>query len=282
MFRKQNAIILQNSKGNFRVLKITPHSDGGFDVHFPYCDIKGEFDLGSINIPIASSRSSNRFLIPISDMPQKFKSKSKIKLSIHQSGFTQFSGHGITSGINQKTGEVKGLGLKSKPLSTPINTGPTFGIVLWGLEHFRAQSAFDLFGRENKVVIPQHEYFCEENPLVADGYSIHGFVIPTKHARNISLDVWGPKFVTKLPAKGNKLYTLRPILLPKSNIFIALVVEKMHIEMDKDKPVAGFIVGSSQEINKDSKGRVWGKQLIAAYPKGPFSAGEKLVSLDKT
>ena len=105
-------------------------------------------------------------------MPQKFKSNAKIKLSIHQSGFTQFSGSGVISGINQKTGEIKGLGLQSKPLSTPINTGPTFGIVLWGLEHFRAQSVFDLFGRENKVVIPQHEYFCEENPLFADGFSI--------------------------------------------------------------------------------------------------------------
>lgn len=62
-----------------------------------------------------------------------------MKLSYHTDGFAQFSGESagrITSGIDPTTGEPKGLGLFTNPLTAPIRSGPSVGVTVWGMEEF--------------------------------------------------------------------------------------------------------------------------------------------------
>ncbi len=49
-----------------------------------------------------------RLQIPNEELLQEYTVDENTKLSIHESGFVQFSGGGIISGIDQQTGQPKG------------------------------------------------------------------------------------------------------------------------------------------------------------------------------
>lgn len=130
----QDNTIIFNVDGVLRkIFKITPHSDGGFDVHIPYHKEKSSY-LYTIKIPY----KIGNFSIDLKkSVIKEFTSDIDIKLSIHKSGFVQFSkGIKIISGIDQDTGKPKGLGIKIGSLDNPIRTGPTFGVTIWGLDRF--------------------------------------------------------------------------------------------------------------------------------------------------
>ncbi len=68
-----------------------------------------------------------------------FTAGHRVKLSYHQDWFVQFSGEvqgKIISGRDHNTGEPKGIGLMTQPLSNPIHTGASFAVVAWGLDDF--------------------------------------------------------------------------------------------------------------------------------------------------
>src|SRR3989344_8478038 len=125
----------------YRVFSIYLMGDCGFKVdvssyykHKKYLIVRSSFDYGG----------GMHKAFPV----QEFFSSNRPQLSIHQSGFVQFSGKKITSGIDSKTGIIKGIGLHSNPLHTPIISGPTFGVQLWGIEE-----GFNLSSREDECDI---------------------------------------------------------------------------------------------------------------------------------
>ena len=68
-----------------------------------------------------------------------YTAEDRVKLSHHWDGFVQFSGESpgkIISGRNALTGAPKGLGLMSAPIRRPIVTGPTSGLLVWGLDDY--------------------------------------------------------------------------------------------------------------------------------------------------
>ncbi len=70
---------------------------------------------------------------------ETFSASDRVKLSYHVDGFVQFSGEDrgrIVSGRDPVTGEPKGLGIVANPMNRPVQTGPAFGVMLWGLEDF--------------------------------------------------------------------------------------------------------------------------------------------------
>jgi hypothetical protein len=61
-----------------------------------------------------------------------------LKLSHHPDGFVQFSGPGVISG-KDADGRIKGIGIKSWPLTSPIR-GPAFSLVVAGVDSFQMAS----------------------------------------------------------------------------------------------------------------------------------------------
>lgn len=99
-----------------------------------------------------------------------FTADDRVKLSYHVDGFAQFSSENpgkIISGRNPKTGEPRGLGLFTHPLSVPIVSGPSLGVTVRGLEEFeKAEENEDLI-----ILEPDDFYYRQSTPIAANGWS---------------------------------------------------------------------------------------------------------------
>jgi hypothetical protein len=98
-----------------KITKIQPFKDGGFTVMLPYHQQREGFLLKA-PVSYAPGISKQR----MSDCV-KYSADDRVKLSIHWDGFVQFSSErkgSILSGKDPATGEIRGLGLMTKPLST--------------------------------------------------------------------------------------------------------------------------------------------------------------------
>ena len=116
--------------------------DGGINVFFPYCKEKEAYIFQHKH-----KYKSGWQKIKKSQIKKEFTVDKTTKLSIHKSGFVQLSGKGILSGIDEKTGRPKGIGVFSSPLDNPVESGPTFAFQCWGLN-----DKFELLAKRKKGV----------------------------------------------------------------------------------------------------------------------------------
>lgn len=130
-------IAVEHPNGAFRKLtKIVPYRlpDGGFAVMVPYHSA----NHGLLSKVQAFDSLSRRLILPPPSIVEAYSASSKVKLSFHSDGTTQFSSMdgSIISGKDPTTGEFRGLGIVARPFTRPVWTGPTFAIDAWGLEDF--------------------------------------------------------------------------------------------------------------------------------------------------
>jgi hypothetical protein len=153
-----------------KLTKIVPYADGGFAVLVPYhkerCGwlAKMPVDYNKTAFPVANAECVN------------YSAEDRVKLSYHADGFVQFSSETpgkITSGRDPITGEPKGLGLITQPISDPIRTGPTIVVVAWPLADFEVEPA----PRETDIRFDAHEmYYRHCTPEMANAVMLEGFV----------------------------------------------------------------------------------------------------------
>jgi hypothetical protein len=134
-------ICLKFAEKVYKISSLYLSSDGSFKLDIPYAPYEKGF-LTKITIDY----SKNSSMVPVE---QGFTSTNRPQLSVHASGFVQFSGPGIISGIDNETGKAKGLGVFSNPLKNPIRSGPTLGITFWGVTHFEELE----IKRKNDIII---------------------------------------------------------------------------------------------------------------------------------
>jgi hypothetical protein len=111
---------------NRKIAKIIHHSEGGFAVMVPYHKARSGTLL---KIPLDYDLKGASW-VPFGECVG-YSANDRVKLSFHPDGFVQFSGENpskILSGRDPDTGQPRGLGLMSNPLSHPVRSGPTFGI----------------------------------------------------------------------------------------------------------------------------------------------------------
>jgi hypothetical protein len=130
-------VVIEHPRGVFRKLtKIVPYGlpDDGFAVIVPY----HKANEGLLSKTQVFDSISNSLILPPPAVAEIYSASSKVKLSFHSDGTTQFSGMNgrITSGEDPITGEFKGLGITAGPFTQPVWSGPTLGIDACGLEHF--------------------------------------------------------------------------------------------------------------------------------------------------
>jgi hypothetical protein len=159
-----------------KITKIIGLNGDGFSVLAPYHQARSGFLFKHLVDLKALLRQGTR-LVAFEEC-EGFTAENRAKLTYHVDGFAQFSSEGsgkIISGRDPKTGEPKGLGLFTHPLSTPIVTGPSAGVTVWGMEDFESV-------RENESLVtfePKDVYYRDCLPKDANTWhlAIHAFAV---------------------------------------------------------------------------------------------------------
>ena len=173
-------ICIEHENKIYKITSIYLLADGSFKVDVPYC----KHDRGllqKIRFP-DKEYSRMRSFVPRNQV-QEFLVKNRPQLSIPSSGFVQFSGPGIKSGFNRATGEPKGLGLWSVPLTRPVRSGPTCGTYVWGIskgfERLETPQNFDIIYKDNEFT---QRFF--DGDVETNSYQIEIWVFPPAHYRS--------------------------------------------------------------------------------------------------
>lgn len=178
---KKTVVAIGEGAVRRKAFKVLSLSDGGFALTAPYHQARS----GSMQkVPFNQKITGSSEVSASQDVP--FHASDRVKLTYHVDGFVQFSGAGsakILSGRDPDTGEPRGLGLFTRPLTQPVQSGPSVGCSIWGFHDFDAWSPR---ASEGVVLFEAAEdfYFEPDNPAGDNprvrGYHISAFVFPAK------------------------------------------------------------------------------------------------------
>lgn len=192
-----------------------------------------------------------------------FTADNRAKLTYHIDGFAQFSSEDpgkIISGRDPKTGEPKGLGLFTHPLSTPIVSGASVGVTLWGIEEFEV-------AREDERLItfePNDVYYRNSTPKDANTWhlAIHAFAIgavpPLQFEGEQAVMQYQPH-----PIAGGvpgSVVRLKVIRLQAERVYLGLYVERF---VGNWPVTSGWSLSGPGNYTMDQPGYV----LKATYPR---------------
>lgn len=158
-----------------------------------------------------------------------FTAENRVKLSYHTDGFAQFSsetpGH-ITSGRDSATGEPKGLALYTHRLATPIWSGPSVGVVVWGIDKFEETRE----GDEPIVFEPNEFYYRGCTPDEATGWMLAIYVFPVRVIPPVRFQQGSALLEATLEGLGGRLTSvvqLKAIELREEKVFLGLMVNRV-------------------------------------------------------
>lgn len=204
-----------------------------------------------------------------------FTASDRVKLSYHTDGFAQFSGEApgkIISGRDPTTGEPKGLGLFTRPLTRPIQTGASVGITIFGIDDFEAARERDY----PLIFEPSDFYYRGSTPEDANTWILSIFAFPiavTPPVRfkggNAVLDV----ALEGLYGPWVSVVELKVVHLPVEKVFLGLMVN--HFK-SSGRPKSGWSISGPGDWTMQQKGHV----LMASYPAMKVAIGGR-DSLDR-
>jgi len=242
-----------------KITKIVSLVDGGFSIVTPYHRARNGF-LAKLPMP----RGVGPHFTPWSE-GITFTVDNRVKLSYHADGFAQFSGEAndkIISGIDQTTGEPKGLGLHSNPLNTPTWRGAVAAITVWGIDDYlTAKDA-----PTGTIIFEQDEcYYRRCSPNEADGWILTIHVFP----KNPPLPV---RFRNNFPflhvaSESNPFSPLRYIVeyrlvdLQNSPVVLGLNLNRIVTEVVAK---SGWMLSGPSEPGDEATKRY---RLMAIYPR---------------
>lgn len=206
-------------------------------------------------------------------MIQKFALDGKAKITMHVSGFVQFSGKGITSGIDKTTGKIKGMGLFSSPLDKPIESGPTLGAMIWGLS-----SGYTKIDENVKNLILYRDedyYYRSASKEDYNCYLLEIFVFPEimkKQVRGGSSGLYMYHQFFQYREKPGAIFKLRVIYLNNFPSFLGILVTRSDAEIAAKSPY-GFQLNPPSGAEEYRSGRLVRPGMMAVYPPPPFMDG---------
>ena len=250
-------IAVQDGDGVVRkITKLIPYGDGGFAVHVPY----HKAQIGWLLKMPVDYKVMGETVTPISECTE-YSATDRVKLSYHPSGFVQFSGEmpgKIISGLDPITGEPKGLGIITNPLSSPIRTGPTFGITAWGLSDFESLAKQS----DDALIFPAEEmYFRGCSPGTQNGVCIEGFVFPPRYWAGVrgESSKWKMSICFIGFEASGAVLELKIIRLQASDVFIGVLASHVRVSF---KDASGFTLNGPSESKTGSIKNA----LLAIYP----------------
>jgi len=246
-----------------KVTKIIGLNGKGFSVLTPYHKEHSGYLFKMLVTPdMVTTKKPLR--VPISQTVG-FTAESHVKLTYHTDGFVQFSSEKpgeIISGRDPETGEPKGLGLFTNPLNSPIWTGHSILITLWGLNDFDPLNESD---EEALIFDSRHFIYRRCTPESANCWQIalwvfSGYAAPPARWEDghLLLDA----ALEPLAAGGRLLAVERLSLLH-------LEQEKIYLGLTVNRVVMNFLEPSGWIINGpgDYTFERAGYTLQAMYPR---------------
>jgi hypothetical protein len=277
----KNSVVIAvrpTSGGRARKLtKVIEYAEGGFAVLAPYHKAReGSVAKARIDVTAVGDRTIAHEQIDF------FSASSRVKLSYHADGFCHFSGEAtgsVISGRDLLTGAAKGVGVQTTPLRNPINSGPTFGLIAWGLDEF------DELAEPHATAMifePEDLYLDKYGPSVPHSYQLEALVLPAVHwmgvrkrGQNYVLNLAVPHIGRNPRAGFVNVFEWKVFRLRKENVLIAF--RMLHVKTSFD-PRSGWELCGPTELSKTEPGI--GRGLFAWYPKVLRDPSEK-ASIDR-
>lgn len=250
-----------------KLTKVTEYAEGGFAVLAPYHKARegtvmtNRVDLAAVGVRrITSEQEQTEF----------FSASNRVKLSYHRDGFCQFSGENgrsIISGRDSLTGGAKGVGVQTSPLRNPISSGPTFQLIVWGLDEFDELSTSHATAMTFE---PEDLYFDRHMPSSPDSFLLEALVLPAAHwmgvrrrERDYVLNMAVPHFGRNPKAGFVNVIEWKVFPLQRENVLIAFRMS--HLRTSFEGCRSGWQLCGPTEISKTEPGT--GRGLTAWYPK---------------
>jgi hypothetical protein len=243
-------IVIEHPVGVWRkLLRIVPYSapDGGFAVMMPY----HKANSGFLYKAKVHDRLAGVNRLPPPALASCYVVSSKVKMSFHSDGTTQFSSMDgkIISGRDSITGAFKGLGIMARPFTKPVWSGATFGVIVWGLSHLEtcAPDAHDIRFSIAEMVNPYLRY-AKKKPAVG----LAAYILP--RSKPLASTPTFPDYIAIMKTMNRKSRTfgrreVRMIALNSDEAVIAIDVAKFPNTFSSP---SGFHFGSPRD--KDDYG----------------------------
>ena len=229
----KHTILLDCADVTRKVAKLFFTGDGSYGITAPYHEakkvvvFKAEVDYNK-NTQIIGYKDT----IELSALDDE-----RLKLSHHTSGFVQYSGNGVKSGLDEN-GQPKGVGLFSSRLEN-IGSGPAFTLTVQGIEKLETTDKnskhdvrFDLDG-----ITPLQG---------SNGINVEGHYFQPKYRRFVYQAADGNRYINVLHPIGQPI-RMRVVLAPTDCEypgFIALELYRNIFSMPED----GFSINGPGEI----------------------------------
>jgi hypothetical protein len=246
-----------------KITKIIGLNADGFSVLAPYHKARSGF-LFKLPVDPKHAITPGPWFVPATDVVA-FTVEDRAKLSYHTDGFVQFSSENpgkIISGRDPSSGEPKGLGVMSRPLTDPIWSGPSASVTAWGLDDFDLADE-----RKNLIVFEPDEIYyraCAPGQKIAFHLEVYAFpvdVVPPVRFRN-----GHPVMDTTVHALNRAMaaiVSMKVILLPEERVFLGVYVNAMA---NLFPSVSGWVLGGAGKWGPDRPGFV----LKGVYPRDLF------------
>jgi Protein of unknown function (DUF3606) len=266
-FSEGHRIAIRDDSGVVRLaVRITLQKDG-LGVSVPYHPVKQGW---LYEMPVRYDRKE--YVQPLSEA-KHYTVEDTVKLSMHMTGFVQFSGAGgqaIISGYNAALDQIKGVGMRA-PDQVHVTTGPLFGIFLQGLGDFkpRANEPAEVFEEDDLWHHP--DYSTPEDTA----YHLEVFMLPLRLVGD-ARPVDGKRMLKmQLPFKSILKFDfhLRVIELPGLPFFLGAILS--HSRPSEDSKSGYRIFGPGCGGPGEQK-----KTIAAWYPRPEFVSGMNPISLD--
>lgn len=253
-----NYTVLYEKDGTvYKLCKVLFSADGSYFVTSPYHRADK-----AILIKATVNYALDKMDIPFKqavDLASAEDDEKRIKLSHHASGFVQFSGQGITSGIDS-AGNIRGIGVMSWPLVSPVR-GPAFGITILGVEQFQQASKVKgdscLFKHEELTPIPGANLLCLE-----------GYYFPPLWRRFIRTERDGTKTISMVHP-GGAVLKLKVVFASERSAHPGFIGLEMYTDIgDFGGVTAGFVLsGPTGQLRQNERGEILGDGIYCMYPR---------------
>jgi hypothetical protein len=251
------AVLPEGESTPRKITKVVGLNGGGFSVLAPYHKACRGF-LFKVPVDPSEQFREKRYWEEV----EGFTADSRAKLSYHADGFVQFSSEmqgQIISGRDPETGEPKGLGLMSHPLSSPIWSGPSVIVSAWGLEDFEP-----LTSPKGSIVFRSRDcYFRACEPSQANGWLLSIFVFRTgtiPPCQYVDGDLVCDVAIERISGPLLGVMRLRVVRLQSENVLLGLAMNRATLSFP-DK--SGWTINGPGDYNVVKKGHV----LFACYPR---------------
>ncbi len=242
-----------------KVTKIIGLNGDGFSILAPYHKAREGF---LFKMPIDPSvHKPGPHQLPW-DQAITYTANDRVKLSYHSDGFAQFSSETqgqIISGRDPQTGEPKGLGLFTHPLRSPIWSGPSVSVMIWGIEDFEES------GAEDDLVIfePTDFYYRGCSSTDANSWMLAIYAFQAGITPPVQFYQGQPVVETSLESLNagmTSVVRLRIITLPKELVFLGLMVNRTITGFPSS---SGWMLNGPGDFTSTRRGHV----LMGIYPR---------------